>query len=114
MRPLSADAVPKLSEAAIKAAHDEYAIKLGERIRRNIVYQVMPNLVGNPGAGYLIKIAPNGAISVIQKLRSSGYADFDAALLRAIEKSAPFAKSGDGTMPVSFEITVLMKDLPAQ
>lgn len=80
------------------------------KIKSNIMYEVPLDVVGNPKAMYFIKLDPNGTVSSVERLKSSGYAGYDAALVNAIYRSAPFPKRNDGVMPVSFEITFSMKD----
>ena len=80
-----------------------YAAKVAAKIRSNTAFVVPGSLDGNPPVEYAIELLPDGNLrSKPRKLKSSGVAGFDDAVLRAIEKSQPFPPDKSGKAPPSF------------
>lgn len=87
-----------------------YAQRIGAKIKSNINYIIAEDLPGNPPVEYLVELLPDGSISGIRKIKSSGIPGFDEAVRRAIEKSQPYPKDKSGTVPPSFKGTHKPKD----
>ncbi|HEY0845212.1 MAG TPA: cell envelope integrity protein TolA [Noviherbaspirillum sp.] len=93
-------------------ASAEYGAKIAAKIKSNTIYVVPENLAGNPPVEYAVELLPDGTLrSAPRKLRSSGIAGFDEAVLRAIDKSQPFPRDDKtGTVPSSVTISHKPKD----
>jgi colicin import membrane protein len=79
-----------------------YAGRVGAKIRSNITFTTPEGLDGNPAVEFEVKLLPDGSIAGIRKLKSSGVPGFDEAVSRAIEKSQPYPKDKNGSVPSSF------------
>lgn len=86
-----------------------YADKVRARVRPNIIFNT-DALNGNPAAVVAVELAPDGALMSKQVVRSSGYADWDAAVLAALERSTPLPRGADGKVPTRFTITFKPRD----
>lgn len=86
-----------------------YADKVRARVRPNIIFNT-DVLNGNPAAVVAVELAPDGALMSKQVVRSSGYADWDAAVLAALERSTPLPRGADGKVPARFTITFKPRD----
>ena len=88
-----------------------YLGKIGALIKSNTTF-VQRDYPGNPAVKFLIELQPDGQLRGEPRLlHSSGLPAFDAAVRRAIEKSAPFPKNpANGKVPDSLEITQRPKD----
>ncbi len=82
-----------------------YTQKVSAKIKSNAVFNVPDNLSGNPPVEYDVELLPDGSIKSIKKRKSSGVPGFDEAVLRAIEKSAPYPPNNTGKVPSRFEIS---------
>ncbi|MCL1887067.1 MAG: TonB C-terminal domain-containing protein [Betaproteobacteria bacterium] len=82
-----------------------YSQKVGAKIKSNTVFNVPEGLVGNPPVEYDVELLPDGSIKGIKKRKSSDVPGFDEAVLRAIEKSAPYPQDKSGTVPSRFNIS---------
>lgn len=92
-------------------ASAEYGAKIAAKIKSNTIYAVSENLAGNPPVEYLIELLPDGSLRSTRKLKSSGIAGFDEAVLRAIDKSQPFPRDDrTGAVPSSVTISHKPKD----
>lgn len=87
-----------------------YAAKIGARIKMNTVFSVPADLVGNPAVEYDIQLLPDGSVSGIRLIKSSNVPGFDDAVKAAINKSSPFPKDTDGTVPSSVNVSHKPKD----
>ena len=89
-----------------------YLAKLGSHIKRNIIYIARngEERALNPMARFEVKVTPNGDISSIRLLQSSGFRNWDLTAARAIEKSSPLPLPEEGGPPEEFE--VLMQPNP--
>ncbi len=74
-----------------------YAGRIMARIRPNIIYNGTPT--GNPVAEVEVRVAPDGAIIARKLLKSSGDAEWDKAVLRAIDKTETLPRDTDGRVP---------------
>lgn len=82
-----------------------YIQKVAAKIKSNTSFSVPASLEGNPPVVYYVELLPDGTLRNIQKRKSSGIAGFDEAVLRAIEKSAPYPKDRSGRVPSGFTLT---------
>lgn len=83
-------------------ADGSYAQRVAAKIKSNITFSVPDDLTANPPVEYEVDLLPDGSISGIHKLKSSGVPGFDEAVLRAIQKSQPYPKDKSGSVPSSF------------
>jgi colicin import membrane protein len=83
-------------------ASADWTSKIGAKIRSNITFVVPESLQGNPPVEYEVRLLPDGSIAGMRKLRSSGVPGFDDAVARAIERSQPFPRDSNGSMPSGF------------
>lgn len=93
-------------------ASSEYAGRVGAKIRSNTIFNVTADMTGNPAVEYQVDLLPDGSLrGSPRKLKSSGIAAFDEAVLRAIEKSQPFPRdTKTGAVPSSFIVSHRPKD----
>ena len=82
-----------------------YIQKVAAKIKSNTSFNVPASLEGNPPVIYDVELLPDGTLRNIRKRKSSGVAGFDEAVLRAIEKSAPYPKDRSGRVPSGFTLT---------
>ena len=82
-----------------------YIQKVAAKIKSNTSFNVPASLEGNPPVIYDVELLPDGTLRNIRKRKSSGIAGFDEAVLRAIEKSAPYPKDRSGRVPSGFTLT---------
>lgn len=89
-----------------------YLAKLGSHIKRYIVYIARngEERALNPMARFEVKVTPDGEITSIRLLQSSGFRNWDLTAARAIEKSSPLPLPEEGGPPEEFE--VLMQPNP--
>jgi colicin import membrane protein len=89
----------------------EYSSRVGAKIKSNTIFNVPENVAGNPAVEYAVELLPDGSIRrPIRKLKSSGVAGFDEAVLNAIEKSQPYPPDKSGTVPSGFNVIHRPKD----
>ncbi len=74
-----------------------YSGRLIAAVRRNIVFT--GNLSGQPVASVEVVSAPGGSIISRRLIKSSGHADWDDAVLRAIDRTATLPRDTDGRVP---------------
>jgi colicin import membrane protein len=79
-----------------------YVDRISAKIKSNINFNVPNDLAGNPPVEFEVRLLPDGSISGIRKIKSSGLSGFDEAVQRAIERSQPFPKDKSGTVPGYF------------
>jgi colicin import membrane protein len=83
-----------------------YIGRLVATIRANIVYTGSPP--GNPAAEVEVRAGPSGTILSRRLVKSSGVAEWDEAVLRAIDRTAALPRDTDGRVPpvllVSFRL----------
>ena len=82
-----------------------YIQQVGAKIKSNTIFNVPDGLSGNPPVEYAVELLPDGSIKSIVKRKSSGVPGFDEAVLRAVEKSAPFPPDRTGRVPPRFDIS---------
>lgn len=74
-----------------------YGGRIKARIRPNIIYNDTP--VGNPVAEVEVRAAPDGTIIGRKLVKASGNAEWDNAVLRAIDKTETLPRDTDGRVP---------------
>jgi len=74
-----------------------YGGRIKARIRPNIIYTDMP--AGNPVAEVEVRTLPSGQIVASKLLKPSGDAEWDKAVLRAIDKTETLPRDTDGRVP---------------
>ena len=93
----AANANTALQSAAPSAS---YAGKVEAKIRPNIVFAEADTVQGNPAAEVDLRMAADGTILLpIRLLKSSRYKAWDAAVLRAIERTETLPRDTDGRAP---------------
>lgn len=80
-----------------------YGGRIKARIRPNIIYNDSP--AGNPVAEVEVRAAPDGTIISRKLLKSSGDAEWDKAVLRAIDKTDTLPRDVDGRVPALLVIS---------
>lgn len=85
-----AEARAEQAAAARSRGLADYAAKIRGKIRGNIV--LPPAIQGNPEAVFAVTQLPSGEVIAVRMRRSSGNANLDAAIERAILKSSPLPK----------------------
>jgi colicin import membrane protein len=80
-----------------------YAGRVRARIFPNIVYT--GRAMGNPTTEVEIGLSPDGTILNTRLIRSSGIADWDDAVLRAIERTAQLPLDIDGHIPAKMVLS---------
>lgn len=87
-----------------------YGGKVAAAIRPNVVFPDADAVDGNPGAEFDLRLDPTGEIQGTPVLvKSSGIASWDAAALRAIEKTQKLPRDIDGTVPPRLIVTLRPK-----
>jgi len=96
--------------SALKAAGPSagYAGRIRARIKPNIVFT--EDIAGNPTADVEVRTAPDGTIVGRKLLKPSGNPDWDAAVLKAIDKTEGLPRDIDGRVPSTLEISFRPKD----
>ena len=81
-----------------------YAGRIKGRVKPNIIY---PDISAseNPMAEVSVRVSPDGTIIGKKLTRPSGNAAWDAAVLKAIDKTERFPRDIDGTVPSEIIIT---------
>ena len=90
-----AQAVAKLianekAKAADSRALKAYTAKIADKVRGNII--LPPGVSGDPVALFYVDQLPDGSVIEVRLKRSTGNAQLDAAIERAIQKSSPLPK----------------------
>ncbi len=85
-----------------------YGGRIKAVIRPNIIYNDSP--VGNPVAEVEVRAAPSGKIISSKLLKSSGDAEWDKAVLRAIDKTETLPRDVDGRVPAVLVISFQPRD----
>lgn len=74
-----------------------YAGRIKAKIRPNIIFS--DSASGNPLAEVEVRVAPDGNIIARRLTKPSGNADWDAAVLRAIDRTEVLPRDTDGRVP---------------
>lgn len=91
-------------------ADGAYADKIRAKIRSNTVFNVPPELSGNPQVEYDVELLPDGSLRGLHLRKSSGLPGFDEAVKRAIERSQPFPPDQSGSVPGRLTVVHKPKD----
>jgi len=96
--------------SALKSAGPSasYAGRIRARIKPNIVFT--EDITGNPTAEVEVRTAPDGTIVGRKLLKLSGNPDWDAAVLKAVDKTGVLPRDIDGRVPSTLEISFRPKD----
>jgi colicin import membrane protein len=79
-----------------------YGARVAAKVKPNIVY---PDMVsGNPRAEVRVRAAPDGTITGVQLVTSSGNKAWDDAVVRALHKTDVLPKDTNGKVPSEFLI----------
>lgn len=101
---------PQATGTALQSAgpSPSYGGRIKARIRPNIIYS--DSGAGNPVAEVEVRAAASGQIIGSKLLKSSGDAEWDKAVLRAIDKTEMLPRDVDGRVPSVLVITFQPKD----
>ena len=91
--------------AAINAVVNEYIAKITAKIRRNIV--IPPDVPDDALAKFSVTLLPGGAVLSARLKKTSGDADYDNAVERAILKSQPLPLPPDVALFKKFRNLIL-------
>jgi len=101
---------PGATGTALKSAGPSasYGGRIRAVIKPNIVFT--EDIVGNPTADVEVRTAPDGTIISRKLIKSSGDKGWDAAVLKAIDKTEVLPRDTDGRVPPVLEISFRAKD----
>ena len=95
------------ASAARSKAQEAYVEKIRAKVKGNIV--LPPGVSGDPFAIFYVDQLPDGSVIEVRLKRSTGNAQLDAAIERAIQKSSPLPKPDK---PELFNRTLELKFYP--
>ena len=81
-----------------------YMQTIGDRIKSHTRFTPAQIVQGNPEVQFAVELQPDGTISRLRKLRTSGIPGFDDAVAKAIEESQPFSADTTGKVPMAFMV----------
>ena len=84
---LMRDDAARTAAARSADARADYENRIRLRVRANLVRP--PGLSGNPEAEFAVSQLPDGTVTTVRMIRSSGFAALDDAIDRAIRASSP-------------------------
>jgi TonB family protein len=90
---------------AADAAVLSYGQIVAAALRKEIVYPDVDLIPGNPAAVILVRLAPDGMIQERTLKVTSGIVEWDAAVLRAIDKVGTLPVDSNGTAPPKMELS---------
>lgn len=96
------------------AQEPEYVRAINAKIKSHIAFTLPKDLTGNLPVEYEIELRPDGLITSIQRLKSSGVPGFDEAVRIAVEKSQPLPPDKSGAVPGKIILSWHLKDDPAE
>ncbi len=85
-----------------------YGARVAARIKPNVVFT--DTISGNPRAVVEVRTLPDGTIVGRRIVKSSGNADWDEAVLKAIDRTASLPRDTDGRVPSTLEIGLRPQD----
>lgn len=91
-------------------SNPQYIAQIAAKIKSNTNFTLPNNLKDNPSVEYEVSLLPDGSIRKVIKKKGSSLPLFDEAVLRAIEKSAPYPPDKFGKIPPNFTISHRPKD----
>ncbi len=84
--------------------------RLAAHFQRNVVFPGgVESIAGNPAAEVRVRVSPTGTILSARLVQSSGNQAWDAAAVRAIERSARIPADADGRYVQDFPVTMRPK-----
>jgi len=94
--------------AVSMAPSADYIGRIKGRIRPNVEF---PNtLPGNPAVEIEVRVAADGRIMSTRVLKPSGAAEWDSAVLRAIDKTEVLPRDENGRVPPAFVLVYRLRD----
>jgi colicin import membrane protein len=87
-----------------------YADKVRKAVKPYINFPGASQIEGNPAANVAVELAPDGRIMNKRITKSSGIADWDAAVLRALDAAGSLPKDENGKVPKSLILVFKPKD----
>jgi colicin import membrane protein len=99
---------PRASAGAAGGPSTSYAGRIVAAIKPNIVFADTPS--GNPAAEVEVRAGPSGSIIGRTLVKSSGNAEWDDAVLRAIDRTGTLPRDVDGRVPPRLTITFRPRD----
>jgi colicin import membrane protein len=87
-------------QSAMASTVGQYRDLISAKVRGNT--RVPDNLTGNPEVRCLVRLLPTGEVQSVRVTQSSGNAAYDAAVVRAIEKSSPLPLPADRDARAAF------------
>lgn len=105
-----ASGAPQATGTAQQAAGPSagYGARVAARIKPNVVFT--ETVSGNPRAEVEVRTLPDGTIAGRRIVKSSGNADWDEAVLKAIDRTATLPRDTDGRVPPSLIIGLRPQD----
>ncbi|MBA4741424.1 MAG: TonB C-terminal domain-containing protein [Azoarcus sp.] len=100
----------RTSPSADPAALAAYENLLRLHVRSRLI--IPPGLQGNPQAMFKVTQLPNGDVSKVELLQSSGNAQLDIAIERAIQRASPLPLPEDKSL-FKRELTITFRPLEA-
>ncbi|MGI9216632.1 MAG: cell envelope integrity protein TolA, partial [Hydrogenophaga sp.] len=85
-----------------------YGARVAARIKPNVVFT--ETVTGNPRAEVEVRTLPDGTIVGRRIVKSSGNADWDEAVLKAIDRTATLPRDTDGRVPPALIIGLRPQD----
>ncbi|WP_310567348.1 cell envelope integrity protein TolA [Hydrogenophaga sp.] len=85
-----------------------YGARVAARIKPNVVFT--ESIVGNPRTEVEVRTLPDGTIAGRRIVKSSGDADWDEAVLKAIDRTATLPRDTDGRVPPALIIGLRPQD----
>lgn len=85
-----------------------YGSRVAARIKPNVVFT--DAIVGNPQAEIEVRTQPDGTITSRRLVKSSGNADWDEAVLRAIDRTGSLPRDTDGKVPSPMIVVLRPQD----
>ena len=89
------------SKQFIRKPSESYLGRLRARVKPNITFSdsQLQSVRGNPAAEVEVIVSPSGQIMGMKLTQSSGNADWDQAVLKAIEKTGTLPRDENGKIP---------------
>ena len=84
---------------------DKYAVSIQAAIKPNITFDA-DTVVGNPAVEIQVDLKPDGSITTITTVKSSGFRLWDVAATRALEKTERLPEDENGRVPPTLLITL--------
>ena len=116
--PIDTDLEQKRKENMARMANsgssNTYLQRIAARIKPNIAFSdaQLETVVGNPVAEVEVQCAPDGSIIVRKLIKSSGHAEWDQAVIKAIDRTRQLPRDIDGNIPTRLNINFRPKDTP--